>query len=214
MANEMGFNPWLRMWTHPKSTIRSIVNYDPNYRLYILSAIYGFVSLIGSFQSFALGRAINFYYLLIIGLIIAPIWGYLIFSFASFFIHLTGKWLKGQAKYKEIRACIAWSNVPMIGNLILWIFLLIIFKSDIFNDFPGSFEITIPQRSILFIVMLSQLILSIWVIVLYINSLAEVQKFSVGKSVLNMILAVILFIGIFFVVSFISFLIIKGFNLK
>ncbi len=213
MANKIGFNPWLSMWTQPKSTIRSIVDYDPNYRLYVLSAIYGLVSLISTFQSFALGLKINFFLLLLLCLIVAPLWGYIVFSISSFFIHLTGKWLKGQAKYKEVRASIAWSNIPMIGNLILWCILLFIFKQDLLKDFPASYEITNPQKTILFGILLSQLILSIWVLVLYINSLAEVQKFSVGKAILNIILAVILFIGLFFVISIIYFLVIKGFNL-
>ena len=79
MANKIGINPWLGMWTHPKSTIRTIIDYNPNYRLFLMCAIYGFVSLISFTQSFALGSHINFFLLLLLSLIIAPFWGYLIF---------------------------------------------------------------------------------------------------------------------------------------
>lgn len=213
MANKTGINPWLKMWTCPKATIRTIVDYNPDYRLFVLSAIYGFVSLISTSQSFALGLSINFFLLIFLCLIIAPLWGYLLFSISSFLIYTTGKWLKGKAKYKEVRACVAWSNVPIIANLVLWAILFGIFKQDILKDFPASFDVTPVQRAILFVVLLGQLILSIWIIVLYVNSLSEVQCYSVGKAILNIIFAVILFIGLFFVASFAYFLIMKGFNL-
>ena len=214
MASKIGFNPWLTMWTKPKSTIRSIVDYNPNFGLFILSAIYGFVSLVSSSQSFAIGEIINFYLVVLLCLVLAPIWGYIVFSISSFFVYFTGKWIKGQAKYKEIRAALAWSNIPMIGNLVLWIVLFIIFKQDILKNFPGSFAITNSHRAILFVILLCQLVLGIWVFILYVNSLAEVQRFSVGKAILNIIIALIIFVAIFFVISIVYFLVLKGFNLR
>jgi len=52
--------------------------------------------------------------------------------------------------------------------------------------------------------------MSIWVLILYINSLAEVQRFSVGKAILNIIFGVIIFVAIFFVATICYFLIIKA----
>jgi hypothetical protein len=212
MASSLGFNPWLSMWTKPKSTIRKIVDYNPNFRLYVLSAIYGLVSLISSSQSLALGEKLNFFLILFICLILAPIWGYITFSVSAFFVYFTGKWLKGQANYRQVRASIAWSNVPMIGNLILWIILFIIFKYDILKEFPGAYPITNVQKTLLFTILFAQLVLSIWVIVLYINSLAEVQRFSIGKSILNIIIAIVIIIAILFVISIFYFLALKGFR--
>lgn len=214
MADKMGFNPWLTMWTKPKSTIRSIVNYDSNFRLFVLSGIYGFVSLISTAQSFSIGETLNFFLILLIAIILAPVWGFIAFSISSFFIHFTGKWLKGQASYKEVRASIAWSNVPMIGNVVLWIILFVIFKQDILKDFPGSSALSGTYRGILLMILFGQLILNIWVLVLYINSLAEVQRFSIGKAILNIIIAVIIFIALFFIVSIIYFLVLKGLNIR
>ena len=113
MPAPIGFNPWIKMWLKPKESIRKIINYNPNHRLLVLSYLYGFVSLISLSQSMAVGSAINVILMLIICLIVAPIWGYLVFSFSSLFIFYTGKWIHGSANYKQIRAAIAWSNVPM-----------------------------------------------------------------------------------------------------
>jgi len=138
MANKIGINPWLCMWIKPKSTIRTIVDYNPNYRLFALSAIYGFVSLISTSQTFAFGNLLHPFLVFLIAIILSPLWGYIIFSISSFFIYFSGKWIGGEAKYKEVRSAIAWSNVPMIGNVILWIGLLFLFGTTIIKDFSGN----------------------------------------------------------------------------
>jgi len=214
MLNKIGFHPWFSIWSKPKATIRKIVDFDPNYRLFILSTIYGFSSLISLAQTFALGNVLNSYLILIACVILSPIWGYLIFSFASFFIYLSGKLLKGKALYSHIRCAIAWSNVPMIVNALSWIFLFIVFKENLLKEFPEGFPFNDFQKSFLFLVLFSQLIFSIWILVLYINSLAEVQQFSVGKAILNIIVAVLLFLVLFFFIAIVYHLILERFIVR
>ncbi|NGX49040.1 MAG: hypothetical protein K940chlam5_00636 [Candidatus Anoxychlamydiales bacterium] len=209
-----GFNPWLKMWVKPKTTIRKVVDYNPNFRLFWLSAIYGIVSLLSSSQSFALGHRFHFFLVLFLCLIVAPLWGYIVFSVSSFFIFLSGKWLKGSAKYKEVRSAIAWSNAPMIVNIFLWILLLSIFREDMLRDFPASFVFSKAQRVFLFLILLSQLVVSVWIIVLYINALSEVQRFSIGKAILNILIAMVIFIAVFFAIALIYFLIMRGLLLR
>lgn len=200
-------NPWITMWAKPKETIRKIIKINPNHNLFVLSIIYGFGSLLSLAQGLAIGFHYNLITILIGALILSPIWGYLVFSISSFFIFLTGKWLKGQGKFKEIRCAIAWSNLPMIINLFFWIILFFLFKEDIFKDFSNSIVFSDFQKITLFGILVFQLIISIWILVLYINSLAAVQKFSIGKSILNIIIGIIIFFGVFFVASFIYYLI-------
>ena len=202
MGDKVNLNPWLSIWVRPKQTIRQIVDYNSNFRLFFLSFFYGLVSLLSLSQSMSAGNVINVFLMFIICIIFAPLWGYLVFSFSSFFIYYTGKWLKGEAKYNEIRAAIAWSNVPMMGNLLLWIIMIGFFGSIVFKNFPADYPLLSSQTAVLFAILFLQLILSIWVLVLYINTLAEVQKFSIAKSIINIIIAVVIFIAIFMIVSF------------
>ncbi|NGX28382.1 MAG: hypothetical protein K940chlam1_00561 [Candidatus Anoxychlamydiales bacterium] len=204
------FNPWLSMWVKPKKTIQKIIEINPNFRLFFLSAIYGFISLISSSQSFTLGYHLHFLWIILISIVLSSLWGYTIFSVASFFAYFTGKWLKGAAKYQEVRSALAWSSIPMIGNLFLWILLFIVFHTALLQDFPGTFILTSVQTSFLFVVLFIQLLLSIWILVLFINALAQVQKFSIGKSILNILIAAVIFGAVFFVLSIIYFLILKA----
>jgi len=198
------------MWVKPKKTIQKIIELNPNFRLFILSIIYGFVSLVSSAQSFTLGYSLHFLWIILICLLLSPIWGYIIFSVTSFFVYFTGKWLKGAAQYKEVRCSLAWSSIPMLGNLFLWIILFIVFHSSLLMDFPANYVLTNIQASFLFVALLIQLILSIWILVLFINALAQVQKFSIGKSILNILIAAIIFVAVFFIISIVFFLIMKA----
>ena len=203
MSKINGFNPWTQMWVKPKESIRKIINFNPNYRLFVLSYLYGFVSLISLSQSMSLGQAINIYFIILICLILAPVWGFLVFSFSSIFVYFTGKWLKGNANYQQIRAAIAWSNVPILGNLVLWVILFVLFGTKLFQNFPKEYMLTNIQTAITFAISLLQLVLSIWVLILYINTLAEVQKFSIIKAIFNIIISVVIFIAIFMILMFI-----------
>ena len=40
--NKQTLNPWISMWTKPRSTIQQIVNENPTYLVLVLAAIVGF----------------------------------------------------------------------------------------------------------------------------------------------------------------------------
>ena len=201
MGKPLEVNPWKNMWTKPKNTIRSIVNYNPNYRIWVLSFLYGFVTLISLAQKFSLGFSLNTYIIIAFSIIFAPIIGYVIFSFFAYVVFFTGKWLKGESKYIEVRSAIAWSNILMIVNVIFWLLLFIIFQGKLFQSFPISYQLTNNETVFLFVILFLQMVASIWTIVLYVNTLAEVQKFSLAKSILNILVATIILIALFFVLS-------------
>lgn len=198
MTESEELNPWISILTNPRRTIRTIVDSNPNHRLLILSAIYGFSSLLGIAQNLRLGDNLDNISIIIPALILAPIWGYLLFTLSSWFLLVSGRWLKGEGNYKEIRSALAWSKVPMIATILMWIILLILFKKELFQS--SSQEIISSGKLMsLFLVLLIQLTASIWSIVIYVNTLAEVQKFSILKAIANILLVGLLFAIIFII---------------
>jgi hypothetical protein len=184
MDTQPTVKPWLEIWTKPRKTIRYIVERNPNYRLFWLCLIYGFPSLFALAQSQMLGLHINFIPLLLILALIAPFWGYLFFSFFSWAVYKTGKWLGGQAPYTHLRAAFAWSNVPALINVFIWFVLLSIHGPNLFKGiiiYPEYDHIGIIVMMALFAI---QVVLAVWGLVLYFNALAEVQYFSVGRAIL------------------------------
>lgn len=192
-------NPWLSIWTKPRATIAWIVQENPNRSLWLLAAIYGFCSLLNLFQSMALGNSLGIIGILILAIIIAPFYGYISFSIWSWFVFWTGKWFKGQGTFKSVRASYAWSCVPIIVNIPLWLLMVILFGHQLFTNFPDSQNLPSSQIFTLFAILIVKVILAVWSLVIFLNALAEVQKYSIGRSIFNVVVAAVILGFILFV---------------
>lgn len=166
-------------------TISKIVAKNPNQGLWILAAIYGFLSFLNGSQTLALGNRVHVLLILLLAVIVAPFWGMVVFGIWSWVVHLVGKMLKGQGSFAFVRAAFAWSCVPLSVNILLWVLLLIAFGGSLFQTMQGSVG---PMLLLLF-VLIAKVIVMVWSLVIYINALAEVQKYSVGRSIANIVLA-------------------------
>jgi hypothetical protein len=182
-------NPWLTIWRHPRATIARIVAENPNRSLWLLAGIYGFCALMNLFQSMALGSALSTLGILILAIILAPFYGYISFSIWSWFVTWVGKWFKGHGSFTTIRSAYAWSCVPIVLNIPLWVLMVIIFGHQLFLNFPDAHLLPSSQVLLLFIILIAKVVLAIWSLVIYLNALAEVQKYSVLRAILNVVVA-------------------------
>jgi hypothetical protein len=192
-------NPWISIWTEHRKTIARIVDENPKRDVWILAWIYGFLSFMNGSQSFVLGNKFQFFGIIVFSIIIAPLWGMLVFAVWSFVVHLIGKLLKGKASFSYVRAAFAWSCVPLTVNIVLWILLLLAFGRTLFQ----TAQPTTGPIILLTLVLIAKVIIMIWSLVIYINALAEVQQFSIGRSIVNILLAwiaVAVVVAIFWVV--------------
>ncbi len=187
-------NPWCSIWFSPRSTIARIVAANPNRCLWILAAIYGFTSLLNLFQSATLGTQLSPLAILLIAAVLSPFWGYVAFAIWSAFVMWIGKWFKGSGSFSSIRAAYAWSCVPFVFHIPLWIWMAIQFGQQLFNQFPDQHLLSQSQVTLLFTIMIMKLILAVWSLVIYVNALAEVQDFSILKAILNLVVAGIIVI--------------------
>ena len=182
-------NPWASIWFSPRATITGIAATNPNRSLWILAAVYGFTSILNLFQSIAIGTQLSPLSILIIAAVFSPIWGYIAFAIWSGFVAWIGKWFKGKGTFSTIRAAYAWSCVPFVFHIPLWIWMAIQFGPQLFANFPDQHLLTQSQVSLLFVIMIVKLVLAVWSLVIYVNALAEVQDFSILKAILNLVVA-------------------------
>lgn len=185
-------NPWLSIWTSPRSAIASVIKGNANQGLWILAWVYGFLSLLNAFQALDLGHAISLVPIVFLAAIFAPLWGIAIFSIWGGLVLLVGKLLKGNASFKEVRAAYAWSCVPLIASIVIWAILLAIFGLSLFQNTLNNAPMPNSQVVILFALLIGKVVFAIWSLVIFINALAEVQGFSVLRSIGNILLAWVL----------------------
>lgn len=190
-----GINPWFSMWIHPRKTIRTILQVNPKYGVFYLAAIYSLSSFFYYSNYWSIGISVPFYYILVLGVILCPFIGFIWLYFTGWILYFTGKWLEGNAQMLELRAVVAWSKIPIAINLLIWFILMGVHPRYVFILDAGG-----PSSLLINFIMI---ILGIWSYVLLIQSIREVQSFSVARSIINVILA--LFFSTLFIFILFSF---------
>ncbi len=205
MAKQAVGNPWLSIWTEPRQTVRSIVKTDPKFRFAILSAIYGLPMALNLAQNFSLGVKVPLWAVLIGSLIICTLLGMIGISISTWLLHVTGRWIGGQGSYQTIRTAVAWSNVPNIVTILMWIVLLGTFGVAVFTKQFSETPFVGYQAGIVFIVFLIQAVISIWGFIILLQGLGEVQGFSAWKALLNVLIPFVIVVAIIWLVGWALF---------
>lgn len=182
-------SPWVTILYKPTQTIKEIVKANPNKGLWLLSTIFGLAHLLQVAQIYALSERFSLSTLLLGCIVLAPFWGYLIFSIASALIFFTGKWIKGKGYFAECRAALAWSCLPLFIAIAAWFVLLWLFGQSLFSFFPGGERLTVSQVFLLTTALLIQVGALIYSFVLYTYTLAAVQRFSPLRAIVNIVIA-------------------------
>ena len=176
-----GINPWMCMWTNPRLTIRAIVTVNPRYGVFYLAWLYVLQTFFFVANYWSLGFSFSFLSLLTAALVLSPFVGYLWLYFTGWVFYFTGRWLGGQAPMSHLRAAAAWSKIPVSIALVMWLILMVVNPEWTFIQ-----GISLP--STVFIQLIA-FILGIWSFVLLIQSIREIQGFTILRSLLNLIIA-------------------------
>ncbi len=204
-VNKEPLNPWFSMWTKPRETIQQIVDTNPEHSVIFLSAIAGFAQALDQASVRNLGDSLDWPMIFLFAAIVGPIFGMLGLFISGALIRWTGSWLNGKGSPQEIRAALAWSGVPIIWMLLLWLPKLPLFGQEMFTS---ETPIIASNPTLIFILMgfaLIQLIVAIWSSIVLFKSLGQVQGFSAWKALGNSLLAGFVVIIPIFVVAFIIF---------
>jgi hypothetical protein len=177
-----GMNPWLSMWTQPRKTIRSIVQENPRYGVLALAILYAIHNLFYVANLYSLGFRARPSIIFIAILLLSPVVGLLWLYFTGWIFHFTGRWLGGLASRLHLRCAIAWSQIPYVFSVAIWLILLT-------ARFHTVFVQSASGASLIFINLMIAATLGVWSFVLLVQSIREIQGFSVARAVVNVILS-------------------------
>lgn len=196
MAKSVQKNPWLSIWTEPRKTIRSIVDTDPKFGYLLLCAVYGLPLAFNLVQNFALATVVPIWAILLGSLVVCTFLGMVGISISSWLLHIFGRMIGGKGNFQEIRAAVAWSNVPNFVTVFMWFVLLGVFGAQVFNKNFSEMQFVGYQAGILFLVMLLESIVSIWGFIILLSTLREVQGFSIWKAILNVVIPFVVVVAV------------------
>jgi hypothetical protein len=206
MGEKLSVNPWLDIWIRPRETIRAIVKFNPAYLFYLLAAIYGFPTGLQFAVNLALGERFPLWSIAAGAVILSVGIGYIGLSIISGFLFWTGQWIGARGSYRNIRAAVAWSNVPTLVNVVIWILMMGMFGVGLFMRGFDNTAIVGPQAGVVFIAMIAQTVTAVWSFIILLKALGEVQGFSAWKALLNVLIPTFMVaIGAWLVMSLVFF---------
>jgi len=181
----LAFNPWFTLWTKPRASMRAILDADPKRMVVLLAALGGIGGALDMASLWNLGERFSVPAIILTSLGAGSAIGIVMLYVSGALLSWTGTWLNGRATPVDARSAVAWSTVPQIWALLLWIPELALFGRGLFvSDISDLFG-----RPVLLIVYLLfiiiELIIVVWAIIVYIKCLAEAQRFSAWKALVN-----------------------------
>lgn len=182
-------NPWFSIWTQPRATIQQIVENDPVHLVLLLAALGGFSTVLDRASMRNLGDKLDWPVLLLLAAVIGPIAGIVTLYIGAALLRWTGSWIGGQASARNIRAAMAWSTVPEVWGLLLWLPAFALFGQELFTSAMPSVDAN-PSLSFLLLGFAAiSLVIGIWEFVVFLKCLGQVQAFSAWKALGNSIMA-------------------------
>ncbi len=181
--------PWTSIWTRPRETIREIVFSNPTRSVLLLTALAGFSTALDNASIASMGDRLDLVMIFGIVAIVGPIGGIIGLYIGAALLRWMGMWIGGAASSMDIRAAMAWSNVPIIWALLLWIPKFFLFGRELFtSDTP---KIDASERLIYSFLGFGviEVLVSIWALIIFLKCLGEVQGFSAWKALGNTLLA-------------------------
>lgn len=176
-------DPWTGILLRPRETIRTILDVNPEWHALAIVIAFGFMNGMVRLLDF-MDRMPNFP-AMTAAFGIAAVFGALgnvaTWYLSGALLRLTGGWLGGRATQREIRAAVAWSQVPGIGALALVCALSLL--ASVMT--PGNLALLVPFAAI----TLLALIAVIWQMCLFCICLSEAQGFSIWRALGSSLLA-------------------------
>ncbi|MDR1699487.1 MAG: YIP1 family protein [Prevotellaceae bacterium] len=180
-----------KIWTAPREVFQFINDnkYDKyTDKLFILSGIASALS------NHNLGDSFSLLTIITICVVFGGLFGWISLYFYSFLISLTGGWLNGKSNTDSMIRIVAYSYLPIVFTIFCIVIQISIYGVEVFKTdgdlTADSLFFNILGLGSIFV----ELILSIWSIVLLVIGISVTQKFSVWKSILNMILPALIII--------------------
>lgn len=191
-------HPWLSIWIRPRSTMRAILDYDPNYLVTPLIIVSGIARGLDQAISREAGSSFGTGYIVFFILVAAPLAAMLGLQIVAAILTWLGRLLGGTGAFDEVRSAVAWATVPQALVLVAGLLMVAIMGAEAFTTETPQFDarlITDPESLLLALIsilalagaILAAVVATLWSTFLSIKCLAEAHKFSAWRSIATLL---------------------------
>lgn len=198
------FKPFFTIWYKPRATLRQILDTDPKRYVFILAAINGIIQALDRASTRNSGDTAPFSTILIIALLAGPIGGIISLYIGGALLRWTGSWIGGKANASEMRTAIAWSTVPVLATIPVWVFQLIVYGEEVFTEATPRLESSLLLILLLVPIALIEITLGLWAIFIMVKCIAEAHQFSAWKGLAAILLGLLVIVIPVFIIVYIQ----------
>ncbi|MNL19490.1 Yip1 domain protein [compost metagenome] len=190
-------NILVKIFTAPKEAFQFIESYKYNKHVTLLLILSGIIKALDKAESKSMGDHFSIWGVIGFSIFIGVLFGWILNYIYSFFISKTGRYLNGKASTESILRVLAYSLIPAIISLFVFFLRILIYGNSIFRSsiiYEGELN-----NIIYYFFIFIDLFLMSWSLILFIIGVSIVQKFSILKSIVNIISPAILIMIIAFI---------------
>lgn len=196
-------NPWFAIWTRPRAVMRQLMWDHTTGMVLLLAAVQGFADTLNQFAMRSAGDQFSMPTMFLIAAIGGSIGGIVTLYLFGFLLRWTGNWLGGQGTDEDIRAAYAYSAIPVIWAMLLWLPELALFGEELFTtETPRLNENPLLWQALIGFGVLEGII-GIWAFVVFLKCLGEVQRFSAWRALGNAVVASLVLVLPFVLLGFV-----------
>ncbi|OGW16962.1 MAG: hypothetical protein A2X56_04130 [Nitrospirae bacterium GWC2_57_13] len=187
-------NPWLSIWTRPRYTMRQVLETDPARLVLVLAMLGGLSQALDNASLFSLGDKLSTAAVFAVCAMFGPISGLITLYLSGLVLSWTGTWLGGQAGQAEVRSAVAWSNIPIIWALLLWVPEYLLFGRELFTSETPILDESLSLSFTVIGFYLVEIVMAFWALIVYLKCLGEAHRFSAWKALATTSIAALIVI--------------------
>ena len=183
-----------KIWFKPRMVFKYINDSQYDKYVYVLLILAGIMKSFDRAVDKNMGDNLSLIFVISICVFLGGLLGWISYYIYTALISWTGKWLDGKGDTKSLLRMTSYAMIPAILALVFIILQVGLFGIELFQSGFDVSSYGLVSIVIYFITLIFEIILGLWSLVIFVIGLSEIQKLSIGKSILNMLLPVFIII--------------------
>ena len=194
-----------KIWTEPRRVLKYINETKYEKYFYVLLFLAGVSGAFDRAANRNLGENASLLGLIAGCIILGGLLGWLSYYIYAALLNWTGKWLDGKGDTDSIYRVLAYAMIPSAISLIFLVPQIAVYGIDLFVKDGDLVNAGIVGNIVFWGSILLEIILGIFTIIFSVIGLSEVQKISVWKAILNLVLPLLIILGPIVIIAFIIY---------
>ncbi len=177
------------MWVAPRPTMRRILDAGPGASTWVLASLLGVSQVLDQAANHDAGAAHGLAPVVVTSVLVGAVAGPVVVLLLGALARWTGSWMGGTGSAADVRAALAWGQVPSITAMPLWIPVVLVGGRGVFVAHP---ELADPAATFLVVVCgLAMAGSAVWGAVTSVLAVAEAHRLAPWRAFGATLLAVL-----------------------